>query len=54
MNKPVLTSLTRTPMGKLLGAFSNTSAAKLGSIVVKEAVKRSQLDPVEGKKTSEK
>lgn len=34
-------------MGKLLGAFSNTSAAKLGSIVVKEAVKRSQLDPVE-------
>ena len=34
-------------MGKLLGAFSNTSAAKLGSMVVKEAVKRSQLDPVE-------
>jgi len=47
MNTPVLTSLTRTPMGKLLGAFSNTSAAKLGSIAVKEAVKRSQLDPVE-------
>ena len=47
MSTPVLTSLTRTPMGKLLGAYSNTSAAKLGSIVVKEAVKRSQLDPVE-------
>jgi len=47
MNTPVLTSLTRTPMGKLLGAFSNTSAARLGSIVVKEAVKRSELDPVD-------
>ncbi|MFX0087632.1 MAG: thiolase family protein [Candidatus Hodarchaeota archaeon] len=47
MNTPVLTSLIRTPMGKLLGAFSNTSAAKLGAIAVKEAVKRSQIEPTE-------
>jgi acetyl-CoA C-acetyltransferase len=47
MNTPVITSLTRTPMGRLLGAFSNTSAAKLGAIVVKEAVKRSQIEPKE-------
>ncbi|MHA2074427.1 MAG: thiolase family protein [Candidatus Hodarchaeales archaeon] len=45
MNSPVLTSLTRTPMGKFLGAFSNLSAAKLGAVAIKEAVKRSQIDP---------
>ncbi len=47
MNTPVLTSLTRTPMGKLLGAYSNLSAAKLGAVVIKEAVKRSQIEPAE-------
>ncbi|MHA2245173.1 MAG: thiolase family protein [Candidatus Hodarchaeales archaeon] len=43
MNTPVLISLTRTPMGRLLGAFSNFSAARLGAVVIKEAVKRSQI-----------
>ncbi len=47
MKKPVLTSLTRTPMGKLLGAYSNLSAAKLGAVVIKEAVKRSKIEPAE-------
>ncbi len=31
----------------MLGAFSNFSAAKLGAVVIKEAVKRSQLEPSE-------
>ena len=44
MNRPVITSLTRTPMGRMLGAFKNTSAAHLGATVIKEATKRSQLD----------
>ncbi len=43
MNQPVLTALVRTPIGKFLGGFSNTSAAKLGAIVIKEAIKRSQI-----------
>jgi acetyl-CoA C-acetyltransferase len=30
-------------MGRLLGAFSNFSAARLGAVVIKEAVKRSQI-----------
>jgi acetyl-CoA C-acetyltransferase len=34
-------------MGKLLGAYSNLSAAKLGAVVIKEAVKRSQIEPAE-------
>ncbi len=47
MNQPVLTSLCRTPIGKFLGSFSNFSAANLGAIAIKEAVKRSQLQPEE-------
>ncbi|MHA1971887.1 MAG: thiolase family protein [Candidatus Hodarchaeales archaeon] len=45
MNTAVITSLVRTPMGKLMGAFSNVSAAKLASVVVREAVLRSKLQP---------
>ena len=30
-------------MGRMLGAFSNFSAAQLGAVVIKEAVKRSQI-----------
>ncbi len=37
-------SLARTPMGKMMGAFANFSAANLGAVVIKEAVKRSTLD----------
>ncbi len=47
MNRPVITSLTRTPMGRMMGAFANFPAANLGGIVIKEAVKRSQLEPSE-------
>lgn len=34
-------------MGRMLGAFSNFSAAQLGAVVIKEAVKRSQIQPEE-------
>ncbi len=34
-------------MGRMLGAFSNFTAAKLGAVVIKEAVKKSQLEPSE-------
>ncbi|MFX0124099.1 MAG: thiolase family protein [Candidatus Hodarchaeota archaeon] len=48
MNTPVITSMCRTPMGRMLGAFSNNfSAAQLGAVVIKEAVKRSQIQPEE-------
>jgi len=39
--------MCRTPMGRMLGAFSNFSAAQLGAVVIKEAVKRSQIQPEE-------
>ncbi|MFX0016909.1 MAG: thiolase family protein [Promethearchaeota archaeon] len=46
MKTPVLTSMCRTPMGRMLGAFSNNlSAARLGAVVIKEAVDRSQIQP---------
>ncbi|PWI46756.1 acetyl-CoA acetyltransferase [Candidatus Heimdallarchaeota archaeon B3_Heim] len=44
MNKPVIVSLARTPMGRMMGAFANFSAANLGAVAIKEVVKRSQLD----------
>ncbi|UCG02262.1 MAG: acetyl-CoA C-acetyltransferase [Candidatus Heimdallarchaeota archaeon] len=48
MNRPVITSMCRTPMGRMLGAFSkNFSAAQLGAVVIKEAVNRSQIHPKE-------
>ena len=47
MNTPVITSMCRTPMGRMLGAFSNLAAARLGAVVIKEAVNRSQIQPEE-------
>ena len=35
----------RTPIGKLLGALSTLTAPELGSFAIREAVKRSGLDP---------
>ncbi|MFW9778425.1 MAG: thiolase family protein [Candidatus Heimdallarchaeota archaeon] len=45
MNQPVLVSFVRTPMGKLLKAFANYPATKLGAVAIKEAVKRIDLAP---------
>lgn len=47
MKTAVLAGICRTPMGRMLGAFSNFSAAQLGAVVIKEAVKRSQIEPNE-------
>jgi len=43
----VIASACRTPVGSFLGALSAMSAPKLGSIVIKEAVKRAGLSPAD-------
>ena len=44
-NKVVIASACRTAIGKMGGALSNTPAAELGAIVIKEAIKRAGLKP---------
>jgi acetyl-CoA C-acetyltransferase len=41
----VIVSAVRTPIGKFQGSLSDFSAPQLGSIVVREAVKRAGIDP---------
>ncbi len=41
----VVVSAVRTPVGKFQGALSSLSATDLGSIVVREAVRRAAIDP---------
>src|SRR5947209_8357758 len=41
----VIISACRTPIGKFQGALSDLSAPELGALIVREAVKRAQLDP---------
>lgn len=41
----VIVSAVRTPVGKFQGSLSDLSAPQLGSIVVREAVKRAGVDP---------
>jgi acetyl-CoA C-acetyltransferase len=43
----VIISGCRTPVGKFQGSLSSFSAPQLGSIVVREAVKRASLDPAQ-------
>ena len=45
MREVVIASAVRTPVGKFLGSFSNTSAVELGTIAVKEALKRANIKP---------
>jgi acetyl-CoA C-acetyltransferase len=42
---PVILSACRTPIGKYLGAISSLPATRLGSIAIKEAVRRAGIDP---------
>jgi acetyl-CoA C-acetyltransferase len=44
---PVIVSATRTPIGKFLGALSSLPAPDLGSIVIREALRRAAVDPTE-------
>ncbi len=43
-NTPVLVGATRTPVGKYLGGLSPLQATELGSIAVREAVRRARVD----------
>jgi acetyl-CoA C-acetyltransferase len=47
MKEAVIVSATRTPIGKFAGGLKDLSAPKIGSVVVREAVKRANLDPKE-------
>lgn len=43
---PVIVGAVRTPTGKFLGSLSSLTAPQLGALVIKEAVRRSQVDPL--------
>ncbi|MEE9449790.1 MAG: thiolase family protein [Ignavibacteriaceae bacterium] len=45
MNKVVVTSAKRTPIGSLSGSLSSLSAAQLGSIAIKGVLEDSKIDP---------
>jgi len=45
MNKVVIVSYARTPIGSFLGKLSNIPATKLGSIAIKGALDKINLDP---------
>lgn len=45
MNKAVIVSACRTPVGKFLGSLKGFQATELGALVVKEAVRRADLRP---------
>lgn len=44
-NDTVILSAVRTPTGKFLGSLASFSATQLGALVVKEAVRRADIDP---------
>ena len=43
----VIVSATRTPIARFLGGFASLTAPELGAIVIREAVKRGNIDPAE-------
>ena len=45
LNEAVIISAARTPVGKFLGSLKGFSAPQIGSIVVREAVKRAGVKP---------
>jgi len=45
MNQPVIISAVRTPIGKYMGALRDVEAYDLASLVLNEAVKRTNLEP---------
>jgi acetyl-CoA C-acetyltransferase len=44
MKEVVIVSAVRTPIGSFGGSFKDVSAVELGTIAVKEALKRANLD----------
>src|SRR6201981_965662 len=45
LNDVVIVSGCRTPVAKFQGSLSDLSAPQLGAVVVREAVKRANVDP---------
>lgn len=45
MNKVVIVSMARTPLGSFLGSLSSVSAPKLGAVAIKGALDKINLDP---------
>ncbi len=45
MKEVVIASAVRTPIGTFQGAFANVSAAELGTVAIKEALKRANIEP---------
>ncbi|WP_313527575.1 acetyl-CoA C-acetyltransferase [Anaerotignum sp.] len=45
MKEVVIASAVRTPIGTFQGAYTNVSAAELGSIAIKEALNRANITP---------
>jgi acetyl-CoA C-acetyltransferase len=45
MEKPVIVSAVRTPIGKFMGGLSPLSAPELGAIVLRESVRRAGIEP---------
>jgi acetyl-CoA C-acetyltransferase len=45
MEKPVIVSAVRTPIGRFMGGLSPLSAPELGAMVVRESVRRAGIDP---------
>jgi acetyl-CoA C-acetyltransferase len=45
MERVVLLSAVRTPIGRFLGGLSGLSATRLGAVVVREAVRRAGIEP---------
>ena len=46
-NDIVIISACRTPVGRFQGSLSDLSAPQLGAVVVREAVRRAQIDPTQ-------
>ena len=47
LDEVVIFSACRTPVGKFQGSLSDLSATQLGSIAVREVVKRANLNPAQ-------
>ncbi|NPV69944.1 MAG: acetyl-CoA C-acetyltransferase [Firmicutes bacterium] len=47
MKEAVIVSAVRTPIGSFGGTIANVSAADLGAVVIKEALKRAKVEPAD-------
>ena len=45
MREAVIVAMVRTPVGRVGGALSSITAADLGALAIREAVRRAGIDP---------